>query len=445
MLVGAGGGELTRRLAATLAALAVLAAAGPAAPGPAVLQEVLANGLQVVVAPQPGSPAVTVDAWVRVGSRDETDEENGAAHFVEHMLFKGTRRRPVGQMAREVETLGGWTNASTGHDYTHYYVVAPAHALAQALDVLADALANATFDPQEVERERTVILQELSLIHDTPARYAVFRLFSTAFTVHPYRRPVGGSAEVVRRISRDQLVRFYRSSYGPARVTVVVAGGVEGGPTLDLARQVFGGWRRPVVARAPAPQEPPLEGVRRSVEERAVQVTTFAVGWLGPSVRDDDHYAVDVLVYALGRGRAARWVRELRDRRRVVQTLSVGFPTAKDPSLLFVVAATSDPDESRAERALLEQVQALREWGLTEEELERAKTLLEADVRTEQHTSQGLAASLGFAATVADLDYHRAYLQNVRAVTRDEVLRVARQYLDPQRYAVVSLRPRRSP
>ena len=435
------------RRAWVLLVLALVVAAAPPRSGiePTLLQEVLPNGLRVVVAEQPGSPAATVDVWVRAGSRDETDEVSGAAHFVEHMLFKGTQRRPVGQLAREVETLGGWTNASTGFDATHYYVVVPAAAVGQALEIQADALTDPVFDPREVERERAVILQELSLIHDTPARFAVFRLFETAFTVHPYRRPVGGSPESVRRLSREQLVGFSPSHYGPANVTVVAAGGVRPRRVVEQVRALLGRWRREVVRQPAPPREPPMDRVRRAVEVRDVQVTTLALGWLGPDVRNPDHYAVDVLVYALGRGRAGRWLRELRDRQRVVQTLSVGFPTAKDPSLIYVVASTGDPDETRAEGAILGEVRRLRSEGLSEEEVERAKTLLEAEVRVEQHTSRGLAASLGFAATVADLDYHRTYLENVRAITREDVLEVARRYLHPDRYAVVALRPRRAP
>ncbi len=436
------------RRSTVLFLLAVLLG-GALSPGgaqePVLLHEVLPNGLRVVAAELAGSPAVTVDAWVRVGSRDEPDELNGAAHFVEHMLFKGTRRRGPGDFAREVESLGGWANASTAWDYTHYYVVVPAGAFREALDILADALANAAFDPREVERERTVVLQELSLIHDTPARYAVFKLYETAYTVHPYRRPVGGSVETVRRMTRDQLVGFYRAHYGPRNVTVVVAGGVPARRAVEEARRTLGGWRRPVVPRPGAPREPPLDRVRRAVELRDVQVTTFAMGWVGPDVRDEDHYAVNVLVYALGRGRGARWVRNLRDRRRVVQAVSVSFPTAKDPPLVVVSGATQDPEESRAERAVLEEVRELRERGLSEDELHLAKTLLEAEVRAELHTSRGTAASLGFAATVADLDYHGTYLDNVRSVTRDQVLQVARRYLDPERYAVVAVRPRRNP
>lgn len=442
--MGTGCGSLIRRAAVALLSVLLMGLAAPGLGQPTVLHEVLPSGLRVVVAEQPNSPAVTVDVWVKVGSRDETDELSGAAHFVEHMLFKGTRRRPPGHIAHEVESLGGWTNASTSWDYTRYYLVVPADAWRQAVDIQADALTNPTFDPREVERERTVVLQELSLIHDTPGRYAVFKLYETAYTVHPYRRPIGGSVEAIRRMTRAQLVDFYRRHYAPANVTVVVAGGVPARQVLEEVRRTLGRWTRPVSPRGPAPQEPPFDRVRRLVEFRDVRVTTLAMGWLGPDVRNEDHYAMDVLVYALGRGRAARWVRNLRDRRRVVQSVSVSFPTAKDPPLVVVVAVTADPGEPRAEEAVLEEVRELRERGLSQEELERAKTLLEAEARTEQHTSRGLAASLGFAATVADLEYHTTYLDQVRAVTREDVLRVARQYLDPERYAVVAVRPRRS-
>lgn len=441
MPVGARRGAL--KAAAVVAALLLCAPAALPAPAPPLVEEVLPNGLRVVVAEQPGSPAVTVDVWVRVGSRDETDELNGAAHFVEHMLFKGTRRRRAGDIAREVESLGAWTNAATGYDYTHYYVVAPAHAVGRVLDIQADALTNSIFDPEEVERERAVVLQELSLIEDTPARSAVFRLYQTAFTVHPYRRPVGGSPEVVRRLTRQQLVDFYRTHYGPANVSVVVAGGVSAREVLDAARRLFGNWRHPVAGRRAAPAEPPMAGVRRAVEERDVRVTTLAMGWIGPDVGNPDHYAADVLVYALGRGRGARWVRALRDQRRAVQTLSVSFPTAVDPPLFSVVASTAAPDEREAERAILEEVVRLREEGLRPDEVARAKAVLEAEVKVEQHTSRGLAGALGFSTTVASVDYFRTYLQRVRAVTLEDVRRVAQRYLDPGRYALVAIRPRR--
>jgi zinc protease len=437
---------MARRLLLVLGLLACLAGAVvEAAPATKPARAVLPNGLAVVVAERRGLSVVTLDTWVKVGSRDETDELAGAAHFVEHMLFKGTRRRRVGEINREVEALGGVLNASTGFDYTHYYIVADRRFFDRVLDLQADALMNSTFDPQEVERERQVVLQELALIEDTPARAAIFRLFGTAYRVHPYRRPVGGTPEGIRRLTREQLLQFYRSHYGPANVTVVVAGDVRAEEVVAEVRRALGGWRRPVQGRLPAPSEPPIAGVRRTNEERDVRVVTLAIGWIGPDVRNPDHYAADVLAYALGRGRAARLVRTLQDRQRIVQTISAAFQTAVDPGLFYVQATTEPQSRQEAEAALLREIEAVRRDGLTHEELQRAKTLLETDVLVAEHTSQGLAAALGFASTVADLDYHETYLARIRAVTQDDVLRVVRRYLDPGRYAVVTIRPRGAP
>lgn len=439
-------GGMVRRILVLLSLLAWLPQAAPeAAPATRPARAVLPNGLTVVVAELRGSPVVTLDTWVRVGSRDETDELAGAAHFVEHMLFKGTRRRRPGEISREVEALGGLLNASTGFDYTHYYIVADRQFFDRILDLQADALMHSTFDPQEVERERQVVLQELALIEDTPARAAIFRLFGTAYRVHPYRRPVGGTPEGIRHLTREQLLQFYRSHYGPANVTVVVAGTVRAEEVIVKVQRALGGWRRPVAGRLPALAEPPIAGVRRTDEERDVRVATLALGWIGPDVRNPDHYAADVLAYALGRGRAARLVRTLQDRQRIVQTISAAFQTTVDPGLFYVQASTEPQNRQEAEAAVLREVAAVRRDGLTHEELQRAKTLLEADVRVAEHTSQGLAGALGFAATVADLDYHETYLARVRAVTQDDVLRVARRYLDPERYAVVTIRPRSTP
>ena len=159
--------------------LALLAHPAPAAPkARPVTQEVLDNGLTVVVAENHATDVVALNAWVKVGSRDETDELNGAAHFVEHLLFKGTRRRKAGDISRDVESIGGQLNASTSFDYTQYYIVAASRFFERILDIQADALMNSTFDPAEVDRERTVVLQELALIDDSPGRSGIIQLYS---------------------------------------------------------------------------------------------------------------------------------------------------------------------------------------------------------------------------------------------------------------------------
>ena len=423
--------------------LALLAHPAPAASkARPVTQEVLDNGLTVVVAENHATDVVTLNAWVKVGSREETDEINGAAHFVEHLLFKGTRRRKVGAISLEVESIGGQLNASTSFDFTQYYIVAASRFFDLILDIQADALMNSTFDPVEVDRERTVVLQEVALNDDSAVRSGFIQLYSTAYRAHPYRRPVVGRREIIQRLTRDQLFEFYRTYYGPANVTLVIAGDVATAEVMVKVRRVLGAWRHAVQRRAAAPAEPPLSEVRRAVVARDVRVATILLGWMGPDVRNPDHYALDVLTFVLGQGRGARLTRSLRDRQQLVQSIGAAFGTSVDPGL-FVIQAVADPQQQdRVELAIHTELTALRDQGVTDEELDRAKTLIEMDTLVDQHTSRGWASAIGYSATIATLDYHDTYLDRIRAVTREDVQRVAARYLDPQRYAIVVVQPR---
>jgi zinc protease len=269
--------------------LALLAPPAPAAPKiRPITQETFENGLTVIVAESHATDVVTLNAWVKAGSREETDEINGAAHFVEHLLFKGTPRRRVGEISREVESFGGQLNASTSFDFTQYYIVAASRFFDHILDIQADALMNSTFDPAEMDRERTVVLQEVALNDDSAVRSGFIQLYATAYRAHPYRRPVVGRREIVQRLTRDQLFGFYRAYYGPANVTLVIAGDVETAEVMAKVRLVLGSWRHPVQSRPAAPVEPGLSEVRRVVVPRDVRVATILLGWIGADVRNPD-------------------------------------------------------------------------------------------------------------------------------------------------------------
>ncbi len=192
------------------------AAAGRRPAGPLVAR--LPNGLQVVVEEQPHTDLAALYTWVRVGSKDEDDESNGAAHFLEHMLFKGTARRAPGAAWREVDAMGGVMNAATSVDWTAYYIVARAVDLPRMVDLQADALFHSTLDADEVERERRVVIEEINRRDNFPATRAFEALRAMAYTVHPYRRSVLGTRAGIERMSREALVRFYRMHYVPARL-----------------------------------------------------------------------------------------------------------------------------------------------------------------------------------------------------------------------------------
>jgi zinc protease len=389
-----------------------------------------------------GGAPVTLQTWVRVGSKDETDDTNGAAHFLEHMLFKGTARRKTGEMDRAVEGLGGVLNAATSVDFTYYYVVGAGRDFDQLLDLQSDAIMNSTINPGEVDRERTVVIEEISRRDNFPSSLALEMLRASAYTEHPYRRSVLGPRRGIELMSRDVLLDFYRAHYVPANMTVIVVGGVPAREAAAKVARAYATFVRPAAARPPRPSEPPITSVRRSVVEHDVRVAYLALGFPAPSVRDPDVYATDVLSYLLGRGLGARLRQQVLERGRVVQSIGAFFPTQEDPAL-FVIQAVAEPGQvERAEAAILAELAAVKDQGVTDVELARAKNLLEGEHLYESHTARGRAHDLGLASTIADLEFANAYLSRVRAVTRDDVVRVARRLFDPTRYASAVVRPR---
>jgi len=416
--------------------------AAPAARPPArLVRTVLDNGLVVVAEERTAADIVALHAWVRVGSKDEDDETNGAAHFLEHMLFKGTGRRKPGEMERQIEGLGGVLNAATSVDWTYYYVVAAGRHFDQILDLQADAVMNSAIDAGEMDRERRVVIEEINRRDNSPTTRAFELLRTVAFTVHPYRRSVLGPRAGIERMPRETLLRFYQTHYVPGNTTVVVVGNIRATEAVEKVRRVYAGFRRPTPVRPGRPSEPPIAGVRRAAAEQDVRVTYLALGFPAPSVRDRDVPAADVLLYVLGRGLGSRLRLQIIERARLAQSVSLSYSSTEDPYLFTVFAVTEPAQADRAEAAILAELAAVREQGITEAELVRAKNLLEGEHIYETHTTRGRAFNLGFAATVVDLEFSEKYLERVRQVTREDVQRIAGRIFDPQNYAAATIQP----
>ena len=433
---------ITSALALALVLPAVGPPAGAATPAGRLVRHRLDTGLTIVAEEHTASGLVALHTWVRVGSKDENDETNGAAHFLEHMLFKGTARRKTGEMVRAIEGVGGILNAATSVDFTYFYVVGAGRDFDQLLDLQSDAIMNSTIDAGEVDRERTVVIEEISRRDNFPGTLAFEMLRAAAYTTHPYRRSILGPRAGIERMPREVLLNFYRAHYVPANLIVVVVGSVPARDAVANIARVYAPFTRPAPSRPPRPAEPQITGVRRSVVEQDVRAAYLALGFPGVSVRDPDLHATDVLAYLLGRGLGARLRQQVLERARVVQSISAFFPTQEDPSL-FVIQAVADPAQvERAESAILAELAGVRDRGVTDAELARAKNLLEGENIYESHTTRGRAYDLGLASTIADLEFAHSYVERIRRVTRDDVQRVARRVFDPNRYVAAVVRPR---
>ncbi|HEV8586522.1 MAG TPA: pitrilysin family protein [Methylomirabilota bacterium] len=422
----------------------VRTATRPTAATPGPTRHVLPNGIPLIVQEHRGSDVVALQLWVRAGARDEGPAELGLAHYLEHMLFRGTTSRPGGFVERDVEGAGGRMNAGTSWDYTFYYVTLPAARMVPGLEMLADIAVNASLDTEVLEKEKEVVLEEMRLSDDSPRRRLGRQLYTQMFEGHPYGRQVIGTAELVRGLTRETLAGFYRRHYVPEAFVVVVVGAVDPQQVLATATATFGRLPRSGVPRLPVALPPPFRPQRQVLTHPG---THAHLGLAWPATRLDhaDTPAVDLLVSILGRSRSSRLVEALREREGLVVSVGAGFAAMEGAGGITVVAQLPPANLERAEAQILAEIRRVRETGVTEAELRRAITAAEADHEFQTETAEGRANALGRAETIWTIEDELAYVSRIRTVTAAQVRAVARRYLDPERYTRLALAPPGAP
>lgn len=436
---------LVKRYAALGAALFAMIAGGPtpsAGEETVVEKYVLGNGLTVVIRPNPSSPVVAVQAWVKAGSTAEPEARAGMSHILEHMAFKGTKRRGPGEIAREVEAVGGEINAYTSFDQTVYHITLSGRFLENALDILADTLGNSVFDAGELSRELEVILEEVRMNEDNPGRVVSKALFREAYKVHPYGRPVIGYVDTIRKTSRDDLLAYFRANYVPGNMVLVIAGNVDPKTSRPLIEKTFGQLAPGSAPQAAMPAEPPQKETRVVVKEKDARRAYLEMGFHGPSMRDPDVYAWDLLSMILGSGETSRLYRAVKDGKGLVDSVSASSYTPADPGLLFV-GGTLSPEKARAAlKEILLETFRLAAAPPEGAELARAKTATETDFLYSLESQSAVARHVGFyETTLSDAAFERTYLRKIRAVTADDIQAVAKKYLSPANLTVSAVLP----
>ncbi len=399
------------------------------------------NGLTLHIAPGHPAPVAAVQAWVGVGSADEGPEQAGTAHFVEHMLFKGSGDYGLGELVRTIEGGGGEINAWTAFDHTVYHAVLGRDHVDVAVDALGDTLMTPRVDPEELARERQVILEEIRQGSDDPARTVAQSLFATAFVAHPYRRPVIGTAESVQRLSERTLVEFFRSYYVADNLTLVVAGDVD---PVRVRRSVERRFRTMPAGRPlrRVSAEPVQTEARATALHRDVTEAHLAVGFHVPAARHPDLAALDVAAILLGQSESARLPRLLRDRDQLVTSAYANVHALRDPGLLVLSATARPGDAQKAVGALVDHGKWLAD-ELTSDELDKARIAAETGFVRQLETAQGRARSLGWYATVAgDPQFGHVYLDRIRSVRRHDVAQAIRRYLQPGNASVAAILPK---
>jgi zinc protease len=396
-----------------------------------VFERTLPNGFKTLVLPRSHAPVVVCDLYYPVGSVDEPPGRTGLAHFVEHMLFKGTERFPKGQIDRLAFAAAGHANAETGEDFTHYWFAFPSDRWEIALAVEADRMRGATFDPREVEAERHVILEERALDLDSPAGRLDQTLLAVAYLHHPYRNPILGWPDDLAALGVDDLRDFYRRHYRPDGAVLVVVGDVDPDEALDRVEAHFG----PIPPgesprREPAVSEPRQTGRRDFTLTGAESVARGLLGWHTVPRGHPDGPALDVLSDLLGSGRRSRLWDALVERGQVATWVDAGQEGARRAGqFLIQVETPAGTEPARAEQVIRDVLDDLADAGPTPEELQRARNRLEAAWRWEQEDVAGLAAGLGHVALWGDWRAWQAEHRAALAVEADDIRRVVSTYL----------------
>ncbi|MDJ0729855.1 MAG: pitrilysin family protein [Crocosphaera sp.] len=404
----------------------------------------LDQGITVVHQNFSVTPVTVVDVWVKAGARVEPQDWGGTAHFLEHMIFKGSEEILPGKFDEIIEQNGGITNAFTSHDYAHFLLTVPGNRLSQTLPYLGEILLQAVIADEELMRERDVILEEIRSSYDDPDWVCFQTLCETLYQDHPYGRPILGQETQLRQYSAHQLRCFHRTHYQPQNMTVVVVGNVDKNAALSSVDKAFSNFHRPWECPPhKIKSEPPLKEIRRNhIYSPRVAQGRLLMGWIGPGINQlEDGLGLDLLSVILGGGRTSRLVQELREKKQLLMDIESSFSLQEDSSL-FTITAWLDPQYlSQVEVIICDRLKQLQQEPIPKPELNKAKRLLCHDYIFSTETPSQLAGLYGYYQTLAHAELALSYPTLIQQYSAEKLQHLAYQYLSPERYAITVLEP----
>jgi zinc protease len=406
-----------------------------------VIKRTLPNGLTVLLKQDRSTPIVAVNVWFGVGSVNESEDMNGLAHFQEHMVFKGTEKYGVGEIANLVKSHGGNLNAGTSYSYTMYYIVLPSRAFEEALEIQSDAMMRSTFDPEEFQKERLVVIDEARMYDDRPESFTFYRTMELGFEHHNYRRPIAGYQPIVEKITRDQLLEFYNNYYRPSNAVLVVVGDVDPTDAMGRIEDAYGVWKPGDVAVGESPVEPPQKGIRFKAHTGSIDHGYLGAGFHVPNILHGDYPALEMLSELLSAGRSSRLYRKVLEEKRLVTSVSASLLAEKWPGFfLFLASMTPDKWED-ARDAIFEEVERFKHEPVGEDELEKARRQIEKGMYSDLETMEGQASNLGYYGLLGDYRLADEHREAIKRVTPDMLTTTARKYFHPDNCSLVSYLP----
>ena len=404
----------------------------------------LDNGQTVIIQEVKTNPIVTIDTWIKTGSINETDENNGVSHFLEHLFFKGSTNHAPGEFDKILETKGAITNAATSKDFTHYYITIPSKDFDLALNMHADMLLNPLIPRKELEKERKVVIEEIMKDANSPNSIVYDNLVKMLYKTHPYKRKVIGTEDIVSIIPRDKILEYYNKHYSPSNMVTVIVGNVDSQSVLEKVKKEFNkDFQKPV--KNVFEKEKPLTSQVKNVQYIDTQTGYMLIGFRGVKIDDSDSYALDVLSTILGDGRSSIFYRKIKESKQLAYTIGASNSGFKDDGI-FYISATFDPKMCKVlQDAIFDEILSVQKNGVTPEQLRVAKNIIERDTYYDRESVSNIAGEIGYTfVTTDDTKYYENYVENIKKVTLADVKRVALKYLGFNKSAVSIALPENS-
>jgi zinc protease len=408
-----------------------------------VVRTRLSNGLTVLIRRDRSAPVVAIVTYVSAGYFDETDDIVGIAHVLEHMYFKGTPTRGVGEIAKQTKAVGGYLNAGTIYDHTSYYTVLPASGFLHGLDVQADAYARSLIDADELARELEVIIQEAKRKADNPGAVVTETLYELLHDRHRIRRWRIGREPGLRELTRDALMSFYRNFYHPGNTVLSIVGDVDPDEALLAVQEKYGSIPSGEAQRQPGQIEEGVSGFRYREWTGDIGQTQLAFGWRTPGTTHPDTPALDLLAAVIGSGRASRFYRAVRER-RLASSVSAYNYTPTDIGVFVAHAEAPPASAADAARAIWDQLLAVRDGEIGGLEIERAKRIHQSQWVRRLEDMEGQANYLAEWEALGDWRMGDRYMERLMTTTTEDLVGVAQRYIDPDNAGVVIYRPESS-
>jgi len=405
-----------------------------------VRKDVLSNGLIILTEAMPIVRSVSIGIWVMTGSRQESEEENGISHFIEHMVFKGTKHRSAEQIAHEADSIGGHLDAFTAKECTNFSMKALDEHVPRAFDIVSDLFLNPLFKPEDISKESKVIQEEIKMVEDTPDDL-VHEMFTQSYwRGHALGRPILGTRHTVSSFNQDRLLEYFHRHYTPNRTLIAAAGNLEHGRFVELVARYFGEQPSgPAPDDGPPPTPHPSIRHRHKKELEQVHLCLGAPSYPQPH---ENRFACYILNTVLGGGMSSRLFQNIREKRGLAYSVFSGLSSFRDAGCLSVYAGTSMENARQVLSLVLEEFRQLKAGPISDEELQHAKDYLKGNLLLSLETSGSRMSN----AARQEMYFGRSISldeisRRVDAVTSADVLEVAREFLQPDRLAITFLGP----